>query len=47
VPRSRGMRPFYKVSIGTETRAEATALCNRIRAAGGACIVLRGRYLFG
>ena len=41
VLRSRGTRPFYKVSIGTETRGEATALCGRIRAAGGACIVLR------
>ena len=41
VLRSRGTRPFYKVSIGADTRPEATALCSRIRAAGGACIVLR------
>jgi hypothetical protein len=41
VLRSRGTRPFYKVSIGTGTRGEATTLCSRIRAAGGACIVLR------
>ncbi len=41
VLRSRGTRPFYKVSIGADTRPEATALCARIRAAGGACIVLR------
>ena len=41
VLRSRGTRPFYRVSIGTDTRPEATALCAKIRAAGGACIVLR------
>jgi hypothetical protein len=42
VLRTRGTRPFYKVSIGADTRPEATALCAKIRAAGGACIVLRG-----
>jgi hypothetical protein len=42
VLRTRGTRPFYRVSIGADTRPEATALCSRIRAAGGACIVLRG-----
>ena len=41
VLRSRGTRPFYRVSIGADTRPEATALCAKIRAAGGACIVLR------
>ncbi len=41
VLRSRGTRPFYKVSIGADTRPEATALCARIQRAGGACIVLR------
>ena len=41
VLRTRGTRPFYKVSIGADTRPDATALCSRIRAAGGACIVLR------
>lgn len=41
VLRTRGTRPFYKVSIGADTRPEATALCAKIRAAGGACIVLR------
>jgi hypothetical protein len=39
--RTRGARAFYKVSIGAETHAKATTLCNRIRAAGGACIVMR------
>ena len=39
--RSRGMRPFYQVRIGAETRPEADDLCNRIRRAGGACFVLR------
>jgi hypothetical protein len=38
---SRGMRPFYQVRIGANTRPEADDLCNRIRRAGGACFVLR------
>jgi len=29
------------VRIGTDTRPEANDLCNRIRQAGGACLVLR------
>ncbi len=43
VMRSRGNRAFYQVRIGAETRAEADALCSRIRGAGGACFVLRNR----
>lgn len=39
--RSRGMRAFYQVRIGTDTRPAADDLCNRIRRAGGACFVLR------
>ncbi|HLJ01654.1 MAG TPA: lytic transglycosylase domain-containing protein [Bradyrhizobium sp.] len=39
--RSRGTRTFYQVRIGAETRPEADHLCNRIRRAGGACLVLR------
>jgi hypothetical protein len=39
--RSRGMRTFYQVRIGAETRPEADNLCNRIRHAGGACFVLK------
>ena len=39
--RSRGFRPFYRVRIGAQTRAEAQKLCNRLLAAGGACAVLR------
>ncbi|WP_322517423.1 lytic transglycosylase domain-containing protein [Rhodopseudomonas palustris] len=41
--RSRGTRPFYRVRIGAETRPEANELCNRIRRAGSACLVLRNR----
>jgi hypothetical protein len=37
----RGMRPFYQVRIGADTRPAADDLCNRIRRAGGACFVLR------
>jgi soluble lytic murein transglycosylase-like protein len=43
VHRSRGTRPLYQVRIGADSRAEADKLCARIRAAGGACLVLRNR----
>ncbi len=36
-----GYRTRYAARIGRETRAEAQALCNSIKAAGGACTVLR------
>jgi hypothetical protein len=39
--RSRGFRPFYRVRLPAQTRGEAQALCNRLQAAGGACVVLR------
>lgn len=39
--RSRGTRSFYQVSIGAQTRTEANGVCAKIRAAGGACMVLR------
>jgi hypothetical protein len=38
--RSRGTRPFYRIRVPAQTRAAADALCGRIRAAGGSCIVL-------
>jgi len=38
--RSRGTRAFYRVRIPAASRAVATALCDRIRAKGGACVVL-------
>ncbi|MPZ40218.1 MAG: transglycosylase SLT domain-containing protein [Rhizobiales bacterium] len=41
VLRSRGTRPLYQVRIGADTRTEADSLCERIRKAGGACMVLR------
>ena len=41
--RSRGTRAFYQVRVGAETRAEANALCSRIRRAGGPCLVLRNK----
>ena len=40
--RSRGTRPLYQIRIGADTRTEANSLCQRIRKAGGACLVLRG-----
>jgi hypothetical protein len=42
--RSRGVRTFYQVRIGADTRVAADDLCNRIRRAGGACFVLRNAY---
>jgi len=39
--RSRGTRAFYRVRLPAPTRAEATALCRRIQADRGACVVLR------
>ena len=39
--RSRGTRPFYQVRVGADTRAAANELCDRIKRAGQACIVLK------
>ncbi len=36
----RGNRTFYRVRLPAETRSEANTLCNRLRKAGGACIVM-------
>ncbi|WP_393990596.1 lytic transglycosylase domain-containing protein [Xanthobacter sediminis] len=36
----RGARTFYRVRLPAQTRAEANALCGRLRKAGGPCIVL-------
>jgi hypothetical protein len=36
---SRGWRYLYMVEIGAESRDEADALCKRLRASGGACVV--------
>lgn len=38
--RSRGARTFYRVRAPAQTRAAAQALCERLRADGGACVVL-------
>ncbi len=45
--RSRGTRTFYQVRIGADTRAEADALCQKIRRAGQGCLVLRNRHAGG
>jgi hypothetical protein len=45
--RSRGTRTFYQVRIGADTRVAADDLCNRIRRAGGACLVLRNMRVKG
>lgn len=38
--RWRGQRAFYRVRVPAVTRAAAHALCGRLRAAGGSCVVL-------
>jgi Transglycosylase SLT domain/SPOR domain len=38
--RSRGTRVFYRIRVPAQTRQAATGLCERIRAVGGACVVL-------
>jgi hypothetical protein len=43
IQRSRGTQPFYQVRVGAETRTDAEGLCNDIKRAGGACLVLRNR----
>ena len=44
VLRSRGTRPLYQARIGAETRLAANDLCNTIRRAGAACVVLRNGH---
>ncbi|MET0941129.1 MAG: lytic transglycosylase domain-containing protein [Mesorhizobium sp.] len=39
----RGRRGIYAVRIGADTRAEANIICQKLRGAGGACIVLKNR----
>lgn len=40
VLRSRGTRRFYQVRLPARSRGEATALCARIRSAGGICVAM-------
>lgn len=39
--RNRGTRAFYRVRIPSESRQAADGLCGKIRAVGGACLVLK------
>ena len=39
--RFRGSHAFYRIRLPAETRGAADTLCDRIRKAGGACIVLK------
>jgi hypothetical protein len=39
--RSRGTRVYYRVRAPAATREAASDLCNRVRSAGGSCVVLR------
>lgn len=38
-----GRRGIYAVRIGADDRTEANGLCQKIRSAGGSCIVMRNR----
>lgn len=37
----RGRAPFYRVRLPAQTVREASVLCDRLRRAGGSCVVLR------
>ena len=39
--RTRGPKPFYRVRVPAQTRQAADQMCDRIRAKGGACAVLK------
>jgi hypothetical protein len=39
--RSRGTRAFYRVRIPAASREAASAMCDRLRKQGGACVVLK------
>jgi hypothetical protein len=41
VNRSRGSAPMFHLRVPAKTRDEAETLCGRLKAAGGACIVLK------
>jgi hypothetical protein len=43
--RSRGPHDFYQVRVGTDSRERANKLCDALRAAGGACMVLRNNQV--
>jgi len=41
IPARRGTGAAFLVRVSEKSRADAAALCERLRAAGGACIVYR------
>jgi hypothetical protein len=41
VNRSRGNAALYQLRVPAETREEAGDLCQRLKAAGAACVVLK------
>ena len=41
VNRSRGSAPVFQIRVPAQTRDEASGICNRLKAAGGACLVLK------
>jgi soluble lytic murein transglycosylase-like protein len=43
--RSRGTQPLYAVRVGADSRDVADQLCDQLRAAGGACMVVKNYSL--
>ncbi|MCP4381623.1 MAG: lytic transglycosylase domain-containing protein [Hyphomicrobiales bacterium] len=41
INRSRGRAPFFHLRVPAATRDEAAEMCKRLKAAGGACVVLK------
>ncbi|HEY9057579.1 MAG TPA: SPOR domain-containing protein, partial [Aurantimonas sp.] len=39
--RAGGRARIYAVRIGADTRGEADQLCQRLRGAGGSCVVMK------
>ncbi len=44
--RGRGRRVYHRVRIGAKTRTAANAICKRLKAAGGNCVVLKNSRAF-
>ncbi len=45
--RSRGTQPLYVIRIGADSRDVADRMCGQLRAAGGACMVVKNDSVMG
>ena len=41
VNRSRGVAPLFQIRLPADDRVAAEAMCQKLRAKGGACVVMR------